>query len=88
MSNLEVTDVRINFVKDSNILAIGTITLNGAIVVSGIRLYKGKNGYYILFPVRKNRAERRFNVVFPCDNELRELILQEIKNKYISEIKK
>lgn len=34
MKNIEITNSRVNLVKDSNILAIGTVTLNDSIVIS------------------------------------------------------
>ena len=58
-----------------------------ALLYLGIRLYNGKNGYYILFPSRKNKDGKKYQVIFPCNNELREMILEEIKSKYISESK-
>lgn len=82
MNNLEITNIRVKLVENRNILAIATITLNDAIVISGIRLFEGKKGYYILFPAR-NSKNRKFNVVFPCSNELREKILNEIQIKYV-----
>lgn len=82
MENIEITNIRLNLIENSNILAVATITLNDAIVISGIRLYEGRKEYYILFPARNNK-NRKFNVVFPCNNELREKILNEIQIKYI-----
>ena len=58
-----------------------------ALLYLGIRLYKGKGGYYILFPARKNKDGKKYHVIFPCNNELREMILEEISSKYISETK-
>ena len=82
MNNLEITNIRLKLVENSRILAIASITINDAIVISGIRLFEGKKGYYILFPER-NSKNRKFNVVFPCSNELREKILNEIQSKFI-----
>lgn len=85
MENLEITNIRLNLVENNNILAIATVTLNDMLVISGIRLYEGKKGYYIIFPARRNKDNRKYNVVYPCNNELREKILNEIQVKYIDE---
>jgi len=82
MKDLEITNIRVKVLENNKVLAIATITLNDSIIISGIRLFEGKNGYYILFPARKSK-NRKFNVVFPCSNKLREKILNEIQVKYI-----
>ena len=48
----EITNTKLNIVKNNKILAYATITLNDCIIVSGIRLYEGNKGRFIVFPKR------------------------------------
>lgn len=85
MENLEITNIKLKILENSKILAIANIVLNESIVISGIRLFNGKDGYYILFPARNGKNNRKYDVVFPCNNELRKMILKKIQEKFIEE---
>ena len=82
----EITNIKLNIVKDNKILAYATVTLNDCIIISGIRLYEGNKGRFIVFPKRTSKNGKQYNVAFPCKDEVRELILQEIEMKYLDEV--
>jgi len=85
---INVTNVRLNLVKDSKILAYASVTINDSFIISGIRLYEGSKGKFIVFPTRKNKSGKIFDIAFTCSNEAREKILNEIQVKYVDEITK
>lgn len=85
---IEITNTKINLVENSKILAYATVTINDSIVISEIRLYEGEKGKFIVFPTRRSRKGRNFDVAFPCKDEVRELILQEIEITYLNEVLK
>lgn len=85
---IEITNTKINLVENSKILAYATVTINDSIVISGIRLYEGEKGKFIVFPTRRSRKGRNFDIAFPCKDEVRELILQEIEITYLNEVLK
>ena len=85
---MEITKTIIYRVNRGKMLAYATITLNDSIVISGIRLYEGDNGRFILFPSRTSKKGRKFDVAFPCKDEMREMILKEIEIEYLNEVLK
>jgi len=80
---MEITKTIIYRVNRGKMLAYATVTLNDSIVISGIRLYDGDNGRFILFPSRTSKKGRKFDVAFPCKDEMREMILKEIEIEYL-----
>ena len=85
---MEITKTIIYRVNRVKMLAYATVTLNDSIVISGIRLYEGDNGRFILFPSRTSKKGRKFDVAFPCKDEMREMILKEIEFEYLNEVLK
>lgn len=85
---MEITKTIIYRVNRGKMLAYATVTLNDSIVISGIRLYEGDNGRFILFPSRTSKKGRKFDVAFPCKDEMREMILKEIEFEYLNEVLK
>lgn len=85
---MEITKTIIYRVNREKMLAYATVTLNDSIVISGIRLYEGDNGRFILFPSRTSKKGRKFDVAFPCKDEMREMILKEIEFEYLNEVLK
>ena len=85
---MEITKTIIYRVNRGKMLAYATVTLNDSIVISGIRLYDGDNGRFILFPSRTSKKGRKFDVAFPCKDEMREMILKEIEFEYLNEVLK
>lgn len=80
---MEITKTIIYRVNKGKMLAYATVTLNDSIVISGIRLYEGDNGRFILFPSRTSKKGRKFDIAFPCKDEMREMILKEIEIEYL-----
>ena len=85
---MEITKTIIYRVNKGKMLAYATVTINDSIVISGIRLYEGDNGRFILFPSRTSKKGRKFDVAFPCKDEMREIILKEIEFEYLNEVLK
>lgn len=85
---MEITKTIIYRVNRGKMLAYATVTLNDSIVISGIRLYEGDNGRFILFPSRTSKKGRKFDIAFPCKDEMREIILKEIEFEYLNEVLK
>ena len=83
---MEITKTIIYRVNRGKMLAYATVTLNDRIVISGIRLYEGDNGRFILFPSRTSKKGRKFDIAFPCKDEIREMILREVEIEYLNEV--
>lgn len=85
---MEITKTIIYRVNKGKMLAYATVTINDSIVISGIRLYEGDNGRFILFPSRTSKKGRKFDIAFPCKDEIREMILREVEIEYLNEVLK
>ena len=85
---MEITKTIIYRVNKGKLLAYATVTINDSIVISGIRLYEGDNRRFISFPSRTSKKGRKFDVAFPCKDEMREMILKEIEFEYLNEVLK
>ena len=83
---MEITKTIIYRVNKGKLLAYATVTINDSIVISGIRLYEGDNGRFILFPSRTSKKGRKFDIAFPCKDEIREMILREVEIEYLNEV--
>lgn len=82
---MEITNVKLNLIEGSKILAYATVTINDCIVISNIRLYEGSKGKFIVFPSRRSKKGKNFDIAFPCKDDIRELILRKIEIQYLSE---
>lgn len=82
---MEITNVKLNLIEGSKILAYATVTINDCIVISNIRLYEGSKGKFIVFPSRRSKKGKTFDIAFPCKDDIRELILRKIEIQYLSE---
>lgn len=83
---IDITNIKINLVNNSKVLAFATVTINDSIVISNIRLYEGSKGKFIVFPSRKSKQGRNFDIVFPCQDDVRKLILEKIEMQYLNEV--
>ena len=52
---MEITNVKLNLIEGSKILAYATVTINDCIVISNIRLYEGSKGKFIVFHSRRSK---------------------------------
>ena len=83
---MEITKTIIYRVNKGKMLAYATVTINDSIVISGIRLFEGDNGRFILFPSRTSKKGRKFDIAFPCKDEIREMILRKVEIEYLNEV--
>lgn len=82
---MEITNIKLNIMENNKILAYATVTINDCIVISNIRLYEGNKGKFIVFPSKKTKNGRKFDIAFPCRDDIRETILRKIEIQYLSE---
>ncbi len=82
---LEITDIKLDIVENNKILAYATVTISDSIIITGIRLYEGRKGKFIVFPSKRSKKGRDFDIAFPCKDELRKEILQKIEMQYLNE---
>lgn len=75
--------------KDSNLRAFGTITIDEAFVINGIKLMESKKGdLFMSMPQRKNKDGEYEDVCFPITAEARAEIFDCLMELYNEEPKK
>lgn len=80
---INITEVRIKRINREEFLGYASICIDNEIVLEGIKLLEGKNGRYILMPIRKNKNENKAkNYIYPINNETREQLLNAISEEY------
>lgn len=80
-----VTDVRIKKVteeKFGKLKAYVDITLDGCLVIHGLKLMEGENGTFVAMPSRKMFNDEYKDIVHPINSELRKHITDVVKQKY------
>jgi len=83
VNGIQITDVSVypvkNKAKGSLVEAYARITLNDQLIMSGLRLVRGKKGLFLGFPQEYNKAEGKgYDICFPISIELRMYMTQEI----------
>lgn len=83
---MRITEIRLTKTPDSgNQLAVGSITLDGELVVSGIRVVKANDGgMFVAYPNRKNSKNEYKDICFPMTKALREDIQTQVLSKFES----
>lgn len=81
---LEITEVRIYPVNGSksNLLAFAAVTIEDALVITGVKVLEGKKGNFIGFPASKGSDEEYHDIVFPLSKDFREAIQDAVLQAY------
>jgi len=90
MSVIEITEIQIQAVGPESLPLIGfcRVTLNGAFVIKGIRIVRGKEGVFISFPREYNARTKEANsICFPIRKELTDAMTSQILKAYEEKIK-
>lgn len=83
---MKITDVKLSLLKEGSTKAVGSITLDGMFVVSGLTLREGKGGLFVAMPSRKGADGKYYDVAFPLDKDLRDDISHAFKAAYEAEL--
>ena len=80
-----VTNVKIKKVdgdKLDRLKAYVDITLDESLVIHGLKLMQGEQGFFVAMPSRKMRNEEYKDIVHPICPELRNYITKVVEEKY------
>jgi stage V sporulation protein G len=80
---MEITRIKIGLCDDDRINAYATITIDDCFVIQGLRLTRSpKKGYYLFMPGRKMADGTYVDIVYPLDNETRQMIQDKVVAEY------
>ena len=82
---IEITDVKFNEAKlEKGLVGFASCVINRDIYLGNIAVFErlDKQGYRLVFPVRKSEKGMKFKICFPVNNEAYQALLSAI-SKYI-----
>lgn len=84
-----ITNVSVYTLNDSNskTVAIATVTISDCLVLTGLRIVKGKKGMFVSMPQRKlSKPDKNGNeyadIFFPVTHEFREQLTNAVLDEY------
>ena len=90
-----ITNVSVYTLNDSNskTVAIATVTISDCLVLTGLRIVKGKKGMFVSMPQRKlSKPDKNGNeyadIFFPVTHDFREELNNAVMDEYDSAIDK
>lgn len=79
---MKITEVRINKFEKGNVKGFATITLENALVVSGLTIIEGKKGLFVSMPNQKGSDGKYYDTVYPLSKSGRDYINNEVLDAY------
>jgi stage V sporulation protein G len=83
---VEITEVRISLRDEEKLKAFASITLDGCLVVRGLRVINGSNGYFVSMPSKRRRNGMYQDIFHPINNETRKLIEDKVLDAFENEL--
>lgn len=86
---MKITDVKIRMYENNKTKAFASVTLDDALVITGITVIEGNKGLFVSMPQSKGKDKdgniKYFDVVFPTTKEGREAIIETVLEAYEKE---
>jgi len=79
---MKITEVRINKFENNNTKGFATITLDDAIVVTGLTIIQGKKGLFVSMPNTKGKDGKYYDSVYPLSKSGRDYINNTVLDAY------
>lgn len=80
---LNITDIRITpIANDDKLRAYAAIVLDGAFLVSDLRVVEGEDGFFVAMPSRRKRDGSYKDIAYPLSNEVREALERRVLEAY------
>ena len=80
---MNITDVRVRkMLKESNLKAVASITIDDDFVVHDIKVVEGEKGLFIAMPSRKAADGEYRDIAHPINQEVRTMFEKEILDAY------
>jgi stage V sporulation protein G len=69
---VDITEIRITLRDDEKLKAFASITLDGMLVIRGLKIIEGANGTFVAMPSRRRKDGSFQDVAHPINRETRE----------------
>ena len=85
---MEITDITIRkLTLQSKMKAVVSITFDHQFVVHDVKVVEGNHGLFIAMPSRRTPEGEYKDIVHPINSEFREIISEQVLNKYRAAIR-
>lgn len=85
---MEITEIRITLRDDDKLKAFASITLDGMMVIRGLKIIEGANGTFIAMPSRQRRDGTYQDIAHPINRTGREWLENQVITAYKQELQR
>ena len=85
---MEITEIRITLRDDDKLKAFASITLDGMIVIRGLKIIEGANGTFIAMPSRQRRDGTYQDIAHPINRTTREWLENQVITAFKQELQR
>lgn len=84
---MHITEVRVTLRDEDKLKAFANITLDNAIVIRGLKIIAGPNGFFVSMPSRKRPDGTHQDIAHPVNKDTRKLLEEIVLNAYEETVK-
>lgn len=78
---MKITDCKVTKYEKDNVKGFASITLDGCMLLSGMKIMNGKNGLFVTMPQQKYKDTWK-DIFFPITKEFRQQLQDAILKEY------
>ena len=84
---MEITEVRVTLRNEEKLRGFANITLDNQIVIRGLKIIAGTNGYFVSMPSRKRPDGSHQDIAHPVNSETRKMVEDKVLYAYEEALK-
>ena len=84
---MEITEVRVTLRNEEKLRGFANITLDNQIVIRGLKIIAGTNGYFVSMPSRKRPDGSHQDIAHPVNSETRKMVEDKVLHAYEEALK-
>ncbi len=79
---MKITEVRVTLRNEEKLRGFANITLDNQIVIRGLKIIAGTNGYFVSMPSRKRPDGSHQDIAHPVNSETRKMVEDKVLCAY------
>jgi stage V sporulation protein G len=84
---MEITEVRVTLRDEDKLKAFANITIDNQIVIRGLKIIAGPNGFFVSMPSRKRPDGSHQDIAHPVSKDARKKLEESVLEAYEETIK-
>lgn len=84
---MEITEVRVTLRDEDKLKAFANITLDNQIVIRGLKIIAGPNGFFVSMPSRKRPDGSHQDIAHPVSKDARKMLEEKVLDAYEETVK-